>query len=89
MPRTCLSQRWSPGQLGGTGHRLPLDWLADTELPLPWWLAGGISSEWVPDLLNRVHPHGLDASSRLETAPGRKDLSRVEALVKVVREQRR
>jgi phosphoribosylanthranilate isomerase len=56
---------------------------------LPWWLAGGISAEWVPELLNRVHPHGLDASSRLETAPGRKDLSRVEALVKVVREQRR
>ena len=84
-----LLDAWSLGQLGGTGHRLPLDWLADTELPLPWWLAGGISAEWVPELLNRVHPHGLDASSRLETAPGRKDLSRVEALVKVVREQRR
>ena len=84
-----LLDAWSPDQLGGTGHRLPLDWLAETELPLPWWLAGGISAEWVPELLSRVDPHGLDASSRLETAPGRKDLSRVEALVNVVRKQRR
>lgn len=84
---SLLLDAWSPDQLGGTGHRLPLEWLAEAELPLPWWLAGGISAEWVPDLLTRVHPHGLDASSRLETAPGLKDLSRVEDLVKVVRER--
>lgn len=83
-----LLDAWSPDQLGGTGHRLPLDWLGTASLPLPWWLAGGISAEWIPDLLNAVHPDGLDASSRLETSPGRKDLDRVRNLIHAVRHHR-
>jgi phosphoribosylanthranilate isomerase len=47
----------------------------------PWWLAGGISAEWIPDLLAQVQPFGLDASSRLEDSPGVKDLSKVKALI--------
>ena len=80
-----LLDAWSPDQLGGTGHRLPLDWLAETRLTLPWWLAGGISAEWVPELLERVTPDGLDASSRLEVRPGWKDLKKVNALLSAVR----
>ena len=80
-----LLEAWSPNQLGGTGHRLPLDWLAETQLPLPWWLAGGISAEWIPELLERVTPDGLDASSRLEVCPGWKDLQKVNALLSAVR----
>ena len=79
-----LLDAWSPDQLGGTGHRLPLDWLAETDLPLPWWLAGGISAEWIPELMERVQPDGLDASSRLEVRPGWKDLSKVQALLNAV-----
>jgi phosphoribosylanthranilate isomerase len=79
-----LLDAWSPDQLGGTGQRLPLDWLADTTLPLPWWLAGGISAEWIPELLDRVTPDGLDASSRLEVRPGWKDLEKVNALLSAV-----
>lgn len=80
-----LLDAWSPDQLGGTGHRLPLDWLAETRLPLPWWLAGGISAEWIPELLEKVSPDGLDASSRLEVRPGWKDLEKVSALLSAVR----
>ena len=80
-----LLDAWSPDQLGGTGHRLPLDWLAETNLPLPWWLAGGISAEWIPELLDRVTPDGLDASSRLEVRPGWKDLEKVNALLSAVK----
>ena len=83
-----LLDAWSPDQLGGTGHRLPLEWLAETELNGPWWLAGGISAEWIPELLNRVAPHGLDASSRLESAPGLKDLCKVQALVNAIQKHR-
>ena len=79
-----LLDAWSPDQLGGTGHRLPLDWLAETDLQLPWWLAGGISAEWIPELIGRVQPDGLDASSRLEVRPGWKDLSKVRALLNAV-----
>lgn len=80
-----LLDAWSAEQLGGTGHRLDLSWLQHLEslLPsaLPWWLAGGISAEWIPDLLSQVHPSGLDASSRLEIAPGVKDLNKVRDLI--------
>lgn len=80
-----LLDAWSPDQLGGTGHRLDLDWLqqVDHHCPAncPWWLAGGISAEWIPDLLTQVHPFGLDASSRLEISPGVKELGKVKALI--------
>ena len=79
-----LLDAWSADQLGGTGHRIPLDWLAETELSVPWWLAGGVSEEWVPELLSRVTPQGLDASSRLEERPGWKNLDKVQALVEAV-----
>lgn len=83
---SLLLDAWSPDQLGGTGHRLSLDGLNAVELPLPWWLAGGISAEWIPELLNRVNPDGLDASSRLEDFPGRKNLEKVRDLIDAVQQ---
>ena len=81
-----LLDAWSADQLGGTGHRIPLDWVRETELSVPWWLAGGVSAEWVPELLSRVNPQGLDASSRLEERPGWKNLDKVQALVEAVKQ---
>ena len=80
-----LLDAWNPDQLGGTGHRLPLDWLAQANFPLPWWMAGGISAEWIPEVLAQVTPDGLDASSRLEIRPGWKYLSKVAALVEAIK----
>ena len=81
-----LLDAWSADQLGGTGNRIPLDWIRETELTVPWWLAGGVSAEWVPELLSRVTPQGLDASSRLEERPGWKNLDKVQALVEAVKQ---
>lgn len=80
-----LLDAWSPDQLGGTGHRLPLEWLSEAKFPISWWLAGGISAEWIPELLSQVSPNGIDASSRLEVRPGWKDLNKVAALLKALR----
>jgi len=74
-----------PGQLGGTGHRIPIDWLEGFALPVPWWLAGGVGPETVPDLLARLRPDGLDASSAVEDSPGVKNLQRVKDLRTLVR----
>ena len=79
-----LLDAWNPDQLGGTGHRLPLEWLAEATIPIPWWMAGGISAEWIPELLAQIKPNGLDASSRLEIHPGLKDLGKVRDLVKAL-----
>jgi phosphoribosylanthranilate isomerase len=80
-----LLDAWVPGQLGGTGRPVPLDWLAGFASTLPWWLAGGISPETVGGVLEKVHPHGLDASSGVECQPGWKDLERVRMLVEEVK----
>lgn len=80
-----LLDAWVPGQLGGTGHAIPSEWLHDFSPPLPWWLAGGITPERVPSLLSELHPDGLDASSGVEDAPGQKNLERVAALLAMVR----
>ncbi len=83
-----LLDAWSPDQLGGTGHRLDPSWFTHLHDQLKpntvWWLAGGISAEWIPELLKLVAPYGLDASSRLEAKPGVKDLNKVLALVQAV-----
>lgn len=83
-----LLDAWVPDQLGGTGHRIPVEWLEGFAPPLPWWLAGGITPERVAPALQALAsapPHGLDASSGVERAPGDKDLQRVTELVAAVR----
>jgi phosphoribosylanthranilate isomerase len=83
--QALLLDAWVPDQLGGTGHRIPIEWLTAFTPPLPWWLAGGVTPERVAEVLTSLHPHGLDASSGVEDAPGMKNLRRVEALVAAVR----
>jgi phosphoribosylanthranilate isomerase len=76
-----LLDAWVPDQLGGTGHRIPIEWLEDFAPPLPWWLAGGLTPERLPLVLRHLRPQGLDVSSGVEDAPGVKNLERVRALI--------
>ena len=48
-------------------------------------LAGRLGPENVRDVIERVRPWAVDASSRLETAPGIKDHARVRAFVEAAR----
>jgi phosphoribosylanthranilate isomerase len=80
-----LLDAWVPDQLGGTGHRIPLEWLVGFKPSLPWWLAGGIRADRVAGVFSVIQPSGLDASSGVELAPALKDLAAVEALVDAVR----
>ncbi len=80
-----LVDAWVPDQLGGTGHRIPSEWLEGFRPELPWWLAGGIRPQGVARVLERVSPDGLDASSGVEHSPGEKDLALVEDLVRAVK----
>jgi phosphoribosylanthranilate isomerase len=76
-----LLDAWTAEQLGGTGRRLPIAWLEGFSAAVPWWLAGGVTPEAVPEILGRLKPDGLDVSSGVENAPGDKNLERVRALV--------
>lgn len=75
-----LLDAWTADQLGGTGRRLPLEWLEGFSTPMPWWLAGGVNPEVVAEILQRLRPDGLDVSSGVENAPGDKNLGRVKEL---------
>ena len=82
-----LLDAWDENSLGGTGNRVPIELLINKNFKPPWILAGGISAEIIPEVFSKLRPDGIDASSRLETSPGIKDLKKVESLVSVIREQ--
>lgn len=74
---------------GGTGR--PLDWDRVAErFPRgsrgrPVLLAGGLDGDNVAAAIRAADPDGVDASSRLESAPGIKDPARVRAFVRAAR----
>ena len=74
----------SGAQRGGTGRSF--DWSLVQGLPGKIILAGGLGPDNVAEAIGQVRPWGVDACSRLESAPGRKDAAKVRALVQAVRE---
>ncbi len=80
-----LLDAWNPNILGGTGEQLPLEWLKEANFSIPWWIAGGISPEWIEKSLKYISPYGIDASSKLEVSPGIKDIKKVHDLIKAVK----
>lgn len=71
-------------QRGGTGRSF--DWSLVRDLPGKIVLAGGLAPDNVTEAIRQVRPWGVDACSRLESAPGRKDAAKVRALIQAVRE---
>lgn len=69
---------------GGTG--LAFDWglLAAHPLPRPLFLAGGLGPHNLAQAL-AAHPFAVDLNSKVETAPGRKDLAKVRACLDIAR----
>ena len=80
-----LLDSWNKDQLGGTGKKLPIKWLQNKKFKIPWWIAGGISADSISDILLHLNPFGIDASSKLETSIGIKDLKKVRELIKTLR----
>jgi phosphoribosylanthranilate isomerase len=75
---------YHPTLLGGTGHTQ--DWLRAREVcaraPRPILLAGGLNPENVADAIRTARPAGVDVSSGVEAAPGRKDPAKVRAFIR-------
>lgn len=80
-----LIDAWNPNKLGGTGERIPIEWIDRKQFKVPLWIAGGISYEWANEIIDKVNPFGIDASSKLEIMPGIKDINKVKSLIQAVR----
>lgn len=76
---TPLLDTADTGVHGGTGRRFDTD-LVDAA-GRDWVLAGGLDPDNVADAIRRAKPWGVDASSGLESAPGRKDISLIARFV--------
>jgi len=63
---------------GGTGKTFDWNILNDIEIPIPYFLSGGISLENVEDLKNiNQKPIALDINSKFEIEPGNKDINKI------------
>lgn len=79
-----LLDSFVPGSYGGSGQTANWALIAQTTLQTPFFLAGGLCAENLPEALAAVHPVGIDLSGGIETQ-GCKDLAKMRAVMQVIR----
>jgi phosphoribosylanthranilate isomerase len=67
---------------GGTGKSFNWELVKGLSQEYPVILAGGLDCENVAEAIQIVKPFGIDASTRLEESPGKKDIRKVEIFIK-------
>ena len=77
-----LLDAWVTGAFGGTGVLCNWEIAGEIAKKRPVILAGGLTPENVAAAIQTVRPYGVDVSSGVEAAPGRKDRKKVAAFIK-------
>jgi phosphoribosylanthranilate isomerase len=81
-----LLDAYVPGTPGGTGETFNWDLALEAQkLGRPIFLAGGLTPENVAEAVRRARPYGVDVSSGVEAAPGRKDHAKVRAFIQAAK----
>ena len=80
-----LLDSWNEKTYGGSGKRIEQKYLEDITFSKPWWLAGGVSADWIDVILKNIKPNGIDISSSVETHPGIKDLDKTKQIIKEIK----
>lgn len=73
--------------LDGAGSGTPFDWRIARSAAEKVIIAGGLDASNVREAMRIAEPWGVDASSRLESAPGIKDHEKVRKFIKAAREK--
>lgn len=76
-----LLDTYVPGQPGGTGHTFDWTLAVQAQGCGPLILAGGLTPDNVALAVRTVQPWGVDVSSGVEAAPGRKDPAQVRRFI--------
>jgi phosphoribosylanthranilate isomerase len=74
-----LLDTYRPDRHGGTGERFAWETIGNPGRDFV--LAGGLGPRNVAEAVREVAPWGVDASSGLESAPGRKDPGKIREFV--------
>ena len=80
-----LFDSYRSGAYGGTGDTFNWDIIKYFSIGIPVILSGGLDGENVRQAVDIVKPFGVDASSRLEICPGKKDPDKVRRFVNAIR----
>ena len=71
---------------GGTGKTFDWQILNEIEIPIPYFLSGGISLENIHQLSTiNQQPLALDINSKFETEPGSKNLEKIKNFTQIVK----
>lgn len=71
---------------GGTGKTFDWQILNEIEIPIPYFLSGGISLENIHQLSTINHqPLALDINSKFEIEPGNKNLEKIKNFTQIVK----
>jgi len=73
------------GPVPGSGHSF--DWSIARGVQQKLILAGGLDADNVAEAIRLVQPWGVDACSRLESAPGRKDHEKMKQFIRAARSE--
>ncbi|MCB1423578.1 MAG: phosphoribosylanthranilate isomerase [Nitratireductor sp.] len=71
---------------GGNGISFDWELLQALDTKTPWMLSGGLDAENIAEALAISGATSIDVSSGVEAAPGRKDIAKIAAFIKTVRD---
>jgi phosphoribosylanthranilate isomerase len=85
--RGFVLDAFSEQAYGGTGQMIDWQLAAEAAKAANILLAGGLTPENVKKAIQAVQPYGVDVSSGVERAPGKKDHEKVRAFIRAVNPQ--
>lgn len=84
----CLLDTWTPAAHGGTGRAFNWEFAACAAQTGRIILAGGLNPDNIAEAIRQVRPYGVDVSSGVESSPGKKDVSLIQAFISAAKFQR-